>query len=670
MRTLGIWLARKPWRWQSASLGARADRLRRQRSFAAAIPLYRQYLSARPDHATAWMLFGHCLKENRLLAEAGQAYAEAVRLDPRNPDALEAQADFLKASGRHNEAQATFLAADKLGGGANSRRGVRRDAEPGEQPAKDTAPGTARVWVDITDLLIFLDHNRHLSGIQRVQMALLDHVIAHPDETCCVTTLAWDRRIWCFSRQAVLDMHAIFLREAGGGEAMRAAILRLRRTAAVVSPVPGATLFMPGAFWIGGGNPPLLRAVRSAGMRVVPLIHDLIPLRRPEVCVPALVEEFTVALGEALREVDGVIANSAHTAADVAAVMARHSMPPVPVIAVPLAHQLNETVADRAVWSWQIEHLRDRPFVLTVGTIEPRKNHRLLLGVWQALVEEGLDPPMLIIAGKRGWMTDAFDTQMHLTREIDRRVKVLSDLSDPELDALYSGCLFTAFPSLAEGWGLPVGESLSRGKVCVASDRDSMPEVGGDAALYFDPEDVAAAVPVFRRLLFEPGALEAAEAHLKASFHARGWPDVVRDMMAALTALPPASSPADRPGPLLPAGTHYRPAPHLRDVRLQALDAPFRLMLADGWERPTAEGAAIEKAEARLRLTVAGAGTLRLRFHADRALTVLAGSARLTLADATGGMLEVPVTGGAVALVVSVEGPPALWLTGVSFHPD
>ena len=340
---------------------------------------------------------------------------------------------------------------------------------------------------------------------------------------------------------------------------------------------------MPGAFWIGGGNPPLLRAVRSAGMRVVPLIHDLIPLRRPEVCVPALVEEFSVALGEALRELDGVIANSAHTAADVSQLMASRGMPAVPVIAVPLAHQLNDTVANRAAWTWQIEQFRERPFVLTVGTIEPRKNHRLLLGVWQALAEEGLDPPLLVIAGKRGWMTDAFDAEMHLTREVDRRVKVMTDLSDPELDALYGACLFTAFPSLAEGWGLPVGESLARGKICVSSDRDSMPEVGGDSTVYVDPEDVAAAVPVFRRLLFEPGALAAAEAHLQASFRPRGWPEVVRDMMTALHHLPPAPHPAQRPGPLLPAGTLYRPAPHLRDTRLDALDPPLRMMLADGW---------------------------------------------------------------------------------------
>ena len=618
------------------------------------------------------MLYGHCLKETGRLDEADHAYAQAVRLTPRNREAVEARAHFLKANGRLEEAQAAFATAVGLGGGLKTQREVNAQRAPGQRPAGDAQPGAARIWIDISDLLIFLEHNRHLSGIQRVQMALLDHVVTHPDEACCVTTRPWNRRIWGFSRLALADFHALFLLQGGGGDAMRQAIARLYETAADAQPVPGATLFMPGAFWIGGGNPPLLRAARSAGMRVVPLIHDLIPLRQPEVCVPALVEEFTVALGEALREVDGVIANSAHTAADVTRLMASHAMPVVPVIAVPLAHRLNDAVAHQTAWSWQIEHLRGRPFVLTVGTIEPRKNHRLLLGVWQALAEEGLDPPLLIIAGKRGWMTDAFDAEMHLTREVDRRVKVMTDLSDTELDALYGGCLFTAFPSLAEGWGLPVGESLARGKICVASNRDSMPEVGGDAAFYVDPMDVAAAVPVFRRLLFEPGALEAAEAHLRDSFEPRGWPAVVGDMMAALHALPAAPPPAARPGPLLPAGTVYRPAPHLRDTRLHALDAPLRMMLADGWAAPSLEGAALEGAAARLHLTLAGAGTLRLRLHADRALTIEAAGCRLALARAGSGVLEVPVAAGALALEIGVASPmvpPGLWLTGVSFQP-
>ena len=269
-------------------------------------------------------------------------------------------------------------------------------------------------------------------------------------------------------------------------------------------------------------------------------------------------------------------------------------------------------------------------------------------------------------------MTDAFDAEMHLTREIDRRVKVMTDLSDPELDALYGACLFTAFPSLAEGWGLPVGESLARGKICVASNRDSMPEVGGDAALYVDPVDVDAALPVFRRLLFEPDALAAAEAHLRASFRPRGWPEVVRDMMTALHQLPPAPGPTRRPGPLLPAGTIYKPAPHLRDRALESLDAPLRMMLADGWRRPSLEGAAIEGHEARLHLTLAGPGRLRLRLHADRELVVQAGGATLPMRAMTSGVLDVPVQSGALALPVQVSPPalmPGLWLTGVSFHP-
>ena len=667
-------LARKPWRLKSSRLRARADGLRRARDFAGAVPLYRQYLAWRPDHSAAWMLFGHCLKECGQVREADEAYARAVQTDPRNRDALEARAHFLKSNGRRVEAQAAFAAAVALGAGAETQREAGQGSDPGQRPAADATPGVARIWIDISDLLLFLESSRNLSGIQRVHLALLDYVTSHPDEVCCVINRPWDARIWCLSRAAILDLHALFLREGGAGGAMRAALRLLEETARETPPVAGATLFLAGAFWTGGGNPPLLRALRAGGMRLVPLVYDLIPLRQPQFCVPAMVEEFTTVLGETLREADGILAISVHSAASVEQLMASHGMPAVPVFPVLLAHQLHETAAHDAAWSRQIAHLRDRPFVLSVGTVEPRKNHLLLLAVWQALAEQGFDPPALVIVGKRGWDADAFETEMRLTRRLGGRAEVFHDIADRELNALYGACLFTAFPSLAEGWGLPVGESLSRGKVCVASDRDSIPEVGGGAAIYIDPEDVDAAVPVFRSLLFEPGALGAAEARLRASFRPRGWPQVVDDMISALRSLRPAAEPADRPGPLLQAGVTWRPVPHQRSPRAQPLDAPLRMMLADGWQRPSPDGAAMQGIDARLALTVQGPGTIRLRLYADEAMTVEAGGVRLTLAASTAGLLEVPTGGGAIRLELNVEGssgspPPGMWLTGVSFLP-
>ena len=627
----------------------------------------------RPDHATAWMLYGHCLKECGLLADADAAYAEAVRLGPRNCDAVEALAHFLKITGRRSEAFHAFATAMALGAGEGASREWQSLRAPGMNPAGDAVPGQARAWIDIADLLIFLDHNRHVSGIQRVQMVLLEHALAHPAEACCITTQPWDPRIWCLSPSALRRFADMFVAGGGGTPEMSRLIREVLRTSCETQPVAGRILFQPGAFWIGGGNPPLHRAARASGMKVVPLIYDIIPVRHPQFCPPDLVREFSMALGEELHGVDAIITDSVHAGRDVAALVAEHAIPPCPVIPVTLAHRLQEGPPAPPVWTAAIAPLHDTPFVLCVGTIEPRKNHVLLLRVWRVLASAGLNPPLLVIVGKRGWMMEGFDAEMALSRGAGQRVRVMSNLSDTELDTLYSACLFTTFPSLAEGWGLPVGESLARGKVCVASNRDSMPEVGGEAAIYIDPEDLPGAVAVFRSLLFEPGALAAAEAHMRETFAARGWPEVVAEMMAALSSLPDGLP--DLAGPVLPIGLLWSPAPQLRDAA-PLFGPPLRLMLAEGWMQPTSRGAAMETHRAPLKLSPAERGVLRLRLHASQAMRVAVGEVALALQADAIAFLEIPVLMGSQTILIEAicENaqapllPPGLWLTGVELR--
>src|ERR1044071_485576 len=84
-------------------------------------------------------------------------------------------------------------------------------------------------------------------------------------------------------------------------------------------------------------------------------------------------------------------------------------------------------------------------------------------------------------------------------------------------------CLFTVFPSLSEGWGLPIVESLAHGKFCVASNHTSIPEAGGKLIDYFDPMDEDDALAKIERPLIEPGYLAAREAQLRAEYRARTW---------------------------------------------------------------------------------------------------------------------------------------------------
>ena len=112
-----------------------------------------------------------------------------------------------------------------------------------------------------------------------------------------------------------------------------------------------------------------------------------------------------------------------------------------------------------------------------VGTLrgDPLRtqNQILLVHVWQILIREGIEPPLLVLVGRRGYKADDLLQSMIATDYLGGRVHILEGISDNELATLYRHCLFTMVPSFVEGWGLPIGESLAFGKLCIASDAAS-----------------------------------------------------------------------------------------------------------------------------------------------------------------------------------------------------
>ncbi|WP_300157602.1 glycosyltransferase family 1 protein, partial [Solidesulfovibrio sp.] len=128
-------------------------------------------------------------------------------------------------------------------------------------------------------------------------------------------------------------------------------------------------------------------------------------------------------------------------------------------------------------------------FWLCVGTIEPRKNHERLFAAYAAwLRETGGDMP-LVLAGGRGWLMDDVARTVRELGIADRLV-FTGYVSDAELAWLYASCHAFLYPSLFEGFGLPVLEAMSLGAAVVCSDATSLPEVAGDAAVLVDPLDV------------------------------------------------------------------------------------------------------------------------------------------------------------------------------------
>ena len=127
----------------------------------------------------------------------------------------------------------------------------------------------------------------------------------------------------------------------------------------------------------------------------------------------------------------------------------------------------------------------DERYLLAVGTIEVRKNHALLYSAYKRAHEKGIELPRLIMVGRRGWLSDDIYYQMVHDSDVNQKLVFKHDADDQQLTWLYQNCLFVVFPSYYEGWGLPVAEAAHHGKATAASNRSSIPEVVGDAAVYF-----------------------------------------------------------------------------------------------------------------------------------------------------------------------------------------
>ncbi len=316
---------------------------------------------------------------------------------------------------------------------------------------------------------------------------------------------------------------------------------------------PGDRIVLADAAWSVPTAP--LREAQGKGMSCHYLIHDLIQILAPEfIAGDSQAQRFHSWLRETMGFVDSYLANSEATARDLRAFLntyggaQRIDVVPLAQAGLPVSPDTDQDPEahdgiDRAVYGRlaeagpiqdRIRVLLRRPYVLCVGTMEARKNMWGLAQAWDRLRgQEDIELPRLVFAGNPGWLNDDFRHMMESTGHLNGWVETVFSPSDEELDFLYRNCLFTAMPSFLEGWGLPVGESLSYGKTAVVSDTSSLPEVGGDMVAYFDPHSIASITATVYRMLAEEGYREGLEARI-AQARLRSWEDVAQDLLAAV----------------------------------------------------------------------------------------------------------------------------------------
>ncbi|HXK53803.1 MAG TPA: glycosyltransferase family 1 protein [Hyphomicrobiales bacterium] len=296
---------------------------------------------------------------------------------------------------------------------------------------------------------------------------------------------------------------------------------------------PGDILVSLGATWGHRNFAERLKEAKTRyGLRYAMMVHDIIPASNPELCSPAHVANFTGWLAATARETDLFFTPSKFSAATLSAYSRAKGWPGKPVFPVRFGTGFRSQPAGPTPLRLEITE----PFVLKVSTIEIRKNHRLLVDVWRRLIERhGKDAvPPLVLVGRVGWQVDDVMKDLAASDYLGGKVIIFSSVSDEMLAAYYRACLFTVFPSMAEGWGLPVEESFAHGKYCICSSASSVPEVGGDFADYFDPADFGQAYDLIERAIFEPGFVKSREERLRAGFKPEKWADTFRSIVAIL----------------------------------------------------------------------------------------------------------------------------------------
>lgn len=329
--------------------------------------------------------------------------------------------------------------------------------------------------LDVSRMVWRVWSSRLPTGIDRVCLAYLERFA---DRALAVVQRGEFRMVLSATQS---DALFALLREGGRGFRPRLvallgqAILRRERVA------------MAGKLYLNIGHtgldaPGLPAWLARRRLRPVFLIHDLIPITHPEFCRDGEDLRHKARMRHALSSAHGIIANSRATLEALTAFAASDglSMPESMVAWLGADEQVDPVPLPPPA----------RPSFVTIGTIEARKNHLLLLHIWERLAARmGPNTPELILVGQRGWEADDIFALLDRSPRLKGHVRELGRCDDATMLATIDQARAVLLPSFIEGFGIPLVEALQRGTPVIASDLPVFHEIAGEIPLYLDPLD-------------------------------------------------------------------------------------------------------------------------------------------------------------------------------------
>lgn len=394
---------------------------------------------------------------------------------------------------------------------------------------------------DVSDLIAHFRHNKFPTGIQRVQI----EVIAE-----AVTNFANRTEIFFFidgiEHFIYLD-HSTFmllatLCKSDDHEAWVAArdefFGSIPFSRPYLPPYGAIVINLGTSWWMYNYFLAIRNLKRERNITFISYVHDLIPAIKPQYCVDGVTIDYNTWLVGVFFHADAFITNSASTTRDLAYVahVMGHPLIERDVATIPLNASFSSDDAEGTlphaalIEKWG---LRARSYVLFVSTIEARKNHEAAFLVWQALVKKNgaAAVPPLVCVGKLGWLNDRAMSVIADDPSLSSKIVFINRASDLELKSLYSLSLFTVYPSHYEGWGLPITESLSYGRVPLVADNSSLVEAAAGYGVVFESGNITDFIEKAEKLLVDAAFRTHLEQRIAKYYNVTTWQKMMGEIV-------------------------------------------------------------------------------------------------------------------------------------------
>lgn len=374
---------------------------------------------------------------------------------------------------------------------------------------KSPAAGDRDLLLDVSRLIWRVWRGGLPTGIDRVCIAYLRHYAPRS-----LAVVQRGGRQFVFSPRQSSRLFDVLL---SGKKRMRTRLARAVLTGLVTGrrAPPRRDMIYLNVGHTGLNEPTLPAWIAEFGLRAVYMVHDLIPITHPEFCRPAELEKHRRRIANVLSSASGIIGNSQASIDELAAYAATQQASLPPAIAAWISGWDRPPSVEAKKMA--------RPYFVTLGTIEGRKNHQLLIDVWRLLVGKlGQAAPILVIIGQRGWQAAEVIQVLDRPEQLEGHVLELGSCKDRDLAGWIAGARALLMPSFAEGFGLPLIEAMELGTAVIANDLPVFREIAGDIPTYLAPQDADAWRAAILAFMQDGPDLARQKAALK-SYRAPNW---------------------------------------------------------------------------------------------------------------------------------------------------